>query len=450
MRLAFKAVVVAVLTLAILVPLTMVRGTINERQMYRQQAVEAVAQSYARAQHLAGPVLVVPYVEQVEVEESDAQGVLRKRQTVVEGRLRYFPKTMTLQGKLAPSIRKRGLHRVRVYELLGTLDATFDARIPDADPKRPRTLGTPWLDIGIADVRGLSGTPTLKMGATSLPVLQGQLGRAEAGVHAVLPEPAMVDGRLAFPLQFTFALRGTEALQVTPIADSNHIVLSSAWPHPQFNGDFLPSAPRIDGKGFHAEWDVSSLASNAQAQYRDGGSDKVASMDAIGLSLVEPVDLYSKLDRASKYGLLFVLLTFVGFFMFETIRQLPIHPIQYLLVGLALAIFFLLLLGMSEHIAFCISYLAASIACIGLLGFYLAHVLRSRARGIGFAVMLGVLYAALYGLLLSEDNALVLGSGLLFAILAAIMVVTRKVDWYQVAARAPTPVRADPTPDYTA
>jgi len=195
---------------------------------------------------------------------------------------------------------------------------------------------------------------------------------------------------------------------------------------------------------------VSSLASNAQAQYREVGSEKATAMDAIGLSLVEPVDLYSKLDRASKYGLLFVLLTFVGFFMFETIRQLPIHPIQYLLVGLALAIFFLLLLGMSEHIAFGMSYLAASIACIGLLGFYLAHVLRSRARGVGFAVMLGSLYAALYGLLLSEDNALVLGSVLLFAILAAIMVATRKVDWYQVAARTPAPVRADPTPDYTA
>ena len=297
MRLAFKAIMVVVLTLAILVPLTMVRGTINERQAYRQQAVEAVAQSYARAQGMAGPVLVVPYVEQVEVEESDAQGVLRKRQTVVEGRWLYFPKTMTLQGRLLPSIRKRGLHQVRVYELQAAMDATFNARIPDEDPTRPRTVGTPWLDIGIADVRGLSGTPTLKMGATSLPVLQGQHGRNEAGVHALLPDSAIVDGRLAFPLTFAFALRGTEALRIAPLADSNRIVLASPWPHPQFNGDFLPRAPRIDGKGFHAEWDVSSLASNAQAQYREGGSNKAAALDAIGVSLEEPVDLYSKLDR---------------------------------------------------------------------------------------------------------------------------------------------------------
>ena len=162
-------------------------------------------------------------------------------------------------------------------------------------------------------------------------------------------------------------------------------------------------------------------------------------IDKVGLSLVEPVNLYSKVDRASKYGLLFVLLTFVGFFMFETIKQLPIHPIQYALVGLALAIFFLLLLSLSEHIAFGWAYLAAALACIGLIGFYVGNVLRSRARGLGFAAMLGLLYAALYGLLMSEDNALVLGAGLLFVVLAVIMVATRKVDWYQVASKIGTP-----------
>ena len=133
-------------------------------------------------------------------------------------------------------------------------------------------------------------------------------------------------------------------------------------------------------------------------------------MDRIELTLVDPVSIYTKIDRASKYGLLFVLLTFVGFFMFELIKQLRIHPIQYLLVGLALAIFFLLLLSLSEHISFESAYLCASAACIGLLGFYVGNVLRSYARGIGFAAMLTALYAALYGLLVSEDNALVLGS----------------------------------------
>ena len=201
---------------------------------------------------------------------------------------------------------------------------------------------------------------------------------------------------------------------------------------------------------------MSSLATNAQAQFLAGKTvpslaaaarsrvckrprrHRRDGIDAVGVSLVDPVNVYSQADRASKYGLLFVLLTFVGFFMFELIKQLRIHPIQYGLVGLALAIFFLLLVSLSEHIAFRWAYLAASVACIGLLGFYLSAVLRSAGRGLGFAAMLATLYAALYGLLVSEDNALVLGSGLLFVILAAIMLVTRKVDWYQLAGGNPS------------
>jgi inner membrane protein len=205
----------------------------------------------------------------------------------------------------------------------------------------------------------------------------------------------------------------------------------------------------VSGRGFNAQWEVSSLASNAQAQFlagktlpsldtqrhaRDADSGlETGGIDAVAVALVDPVNIYSQADRASKYGLLFVLLTFVGFFMFELIKQLPIHPVQYGLVGLALAIFFLLLVSLSEHIAFHWAYLAASVACIGLLGFYLSAVLRSAGRGIAFAAMLATLYAALYGLLVSEDNALVLGSGLLFVILAALMVVTRKIDWYRAA-----------------
>ena len=155
-------------------------------------------------------------------------------------------------------------------------------------------------------------------------------------------------------------------------------------------------------------------------------------MESVAVSLVDPVNPYTLADRATKYGILFVLLTFGGFFLFETVKRLPIHPIQYLLVGLALSIFFLLLLALSERIAFGWAYIAASVACVGLLGFYLAHVLRSRMRGLAAGGAFALLYAALYGLLVSEDNALVLGAGLLFVVLAGAMVATRKVDWYAV------------------
>jgi inner membrane protein len=448
MRLGLKILLVLAMTLAILVPLTMIRGTINERQLYRSQAVDSIARSYAGAQSFVGPVLVVPYVETVEVDEKDAQGVTHKVLRAQEGRWTYFPETLDLGGVLKPGTRKRGLHEVRVYEWQGQADARFDATVPaDTDPLRPRRIGRPWLSYGMADVRGLMGAPRLRVAGAETALEQGLGSREGAGAHARLAAPRAGE-RLAFDSRLEFVIGGTESLALVPLGKRNRVALASTWPHPQFGGSFLPRTHAIDGKGFRARWEVSSLATSAQAQYNAGhsvprvvsdvagargaGADGIGveGIDAIGISLVDPVNVYSQADRASKYGLLFVLLTFVGFFMFELIKQLPIHPIQYGLVGLALAIFFLLLLSLSEHIAFAWAYLVASIACIGLLGFYLSHVLRSRARGLGFAAMLAMLYAALYGLLVSEDNALVLGSGLLFLILAAIMVVTRKVDWY--------------------
>ena len=447
MRLGLKILLVLAMTLAILVPLTMIRGTINERQLYRAQAVDSIARSYAGAQSFVGPVLVVPFVETVEVEEKDAQGVTHKVLRAQDGRWTYFPEALDLGGVLKPGTRKRGLHEVRVYEWQGQADARFDLAIPaDTDPLRPRRIGRPWLSYGVADVRGLMGAPRLRVAGAETVLEQGLGSRDGAGVHARLAAPRAGE-RLAFDSRMEFVLGGTESLALVPLGKRNRVTLSSSWPHPQFGGSFLPRTRAIDGKGFRAHWEVSSLATSAQAQYNAGrtaprvvsgvggarGTNAdigVEGIDAIGISLVDPVNVYSQADRASKYGLLFVLLTFVGFFMFELIKQLPIHPIQYGLVGLALAIFFLLLLSLSEHIAFASAYLVASVACIGLLGFYLSHVLRSRARGLAFAAMLATLYAALYGLLVSEDNALVLGSVLLFVVLATIMIVTRKVDWY--------------------
>jgi inner membrane protein len=277
------------------------------------------------------------------------------------------------------------------------------------------------------------------------------------GVHVRLAAPR-AGATLRLVAQLDFKLGGTELLALVPLARSNAFKLESSWPHPRFGGDFLPRERRVSGKGFTAQWEVSSLASNAQAQFLggktlpsfaeamllspDANTHATAltsdGIDAVAVALVDPVNIYSKADRASKYGLLFVLLTFVGFFMFELIKQLRIHPIQYGLVGLSLAIFFLLLVSLSEHIAFHWAYLVASSACIGLLGIYLSAVLRSTGRGLSFAAMLTTLYAALYGLLVSEDNALLLGTSLLFVILAALMLVTRRVDWYQLGGGKPS------------
>ncbi|MFC5570738.1 cell envelope integrity protein CreD [Lysobacter yangpyeongensis] len=461
MRLLLKLLFVGAMTIAIMIPLLMIRGTISERQFYRNQAVANIARSSAGAQAFSGPVLVVPYVETVEVEEKNDKGeVIRKvKRDGASGQWTFFPDRLDVRGKLLPDTRRLGLHEVRVYELQALAQAGFDVRIPaDENPELPRRIGRPWLSYGIADVRGLAGTPQLRVDRRELTLEEGFGSREGGGVHVRLPAP-VAGAALKLDTRLDIKLAGTESLAMVPLARSNTFRLESSWPHPRFGGDFLPRQPGVSDKGFTAQWEVSSLASNAQAQFlagktlpslesmrgsgRDGNDNGPAfdtsGIDAVGVALVDPVNVYSQADRASKYGLLFVVLTFVGFFMFELIKQLPIHPVQYGLVGLALAIFFLLLVSLSEHIAFHRAYLVASVACIGLLGFYLSAVLRSAARGLGFAAMLATLYAALYGLLVSEDNALVLGSGLLFVILAVIMVVTRKVDWYRAASALARP-----------
>jgi inner membrane protein len=443
MRLGLKILMVLGLTLAILVPLTMIRGVIHEREGYRAQAVAKVARSVAGRQSFAGPVLVVPYREQVDVVERDKYGVEQTVQRVEERQWVFFPKTLDIGGTIEPETRKSGLYRVPVYAWQGHAQADFDVRIPDdADPARARSIGQPRLGYAIGDVRGLRGKPRLRVDGRDLPVLQGLDEQGGGGVHAPLPVPR-AGQQLKLQSRFDFSLAGTEALDVVPLGDNNHVALESPWPHPSSVGTLSPGTLDVGDDGFSAQWDVPALAANTQALYlrgmeRDGkgvsGHGALAGIDSIGLALIDPVDVYTKADRATKYGLLFVALTFVGFFMFELIKQLRIHPIQYGLVGLALAIFFLLLVSLSEHIEFGWAYLAASVACIGLLGFYLSAVLHSVLRGLGFAAMLATLYAALYGLLVSEDNALVLGAGLLFVILAAIMVLTRKVDWYRIPA----------------
>jgi len=426
-RLAFKAFVIGFLMLLLLIPLALIHGTIGERQAYRAQAVASVAGSFAGPQTLSGPVLVLPYVDEVQVEEKDAQGRPILRTERQWRHLLEFPDTLSIDGKLVPAVRKRGLHEVRVYELQSQLQARFELRVPPAPAKGTRHYGQPYLSFAIDDVRGLVGDPVLTVAGRRQALAQGNGGhRKGGGLHAVL---ARVDHgqALAFDLQLRSVLGGTESLAIAPVGDSNEIRLASAWPHPQFAGRFLPRSRRIDANGFQARWDLSALAAGTQEQIRQG-SDAV---DALSVSLVDPVNVYSQADRASKYGLLFVLLTFVGFFMFELVKGLRIHPLQYALVGLALAIFFLLLLGLSEHLAFGLAYLLASVACIGLLGAYVSAVLRSPRRGLAFAGALGLLYAALYGLLVSEDNALLLGALMLFAILAALMLSTRHVDWYR-------------------
>jgi inner membrane protein len=435
MRLAFKILTAAVLTVVLLLPLGLIRGTVQERQQYRMDAVESVARSTAGAQTIAGPVLFVPYTDRAVVMQADAGGMQRPVVQETPGAWTFFPESLDANGTLRSIPRTIGLHEVRVYELDSRLRASFRVQVPrDEDPSSVRTIGAPRLGFAIRDVRGVVGMPALTVSGAPRPLQQGLGHAGGSGLHTLLDVPA--EGTLLeFDVELRAAVQGTESVSIVPLAERNVIALDSDWPHPKFHGEFLPRTREIGPDGFRARWEVSSLASTAQSKFRQSLEKPAESLqlESVSVSLVDPVNVYTQVDRATKYGVLFVLLTFVAFFMFEFLKQLRIHPIQYGLVGLAIAIFFLLLLALSERIAFGTAYLLAAVACVTLIGYYLRHVLGGWARGAGFAGLLGTLYAALYGLLISEDNAMVLGAGLLFVILAAIMVLTRKVDWYRAA-----------------
>ncbi|WP_322079339.1 cell envelope integrity protein CreD [Burkholderia cepacia] len=440
--LLFKFAITALLALLILIPLQMVQSIVHERSAYRMDALQSIWSSYAGPQTVSGPVLVVPYTEVTRVrDETPAGGATKTSLRSETKRLLVFPKTLNVDGTLTTSVRYRGIHKALVYELTSRLTGTLALpdlkKLPQADGHVSFKVDNAYVAIGIGDIRGLTAQPDLRIGGARFDVEQGtRLDSLRQGVHANIDLAALAEAGAGagavVPFSIDLPLRGAESVAFAPVGDQNDFSLKSTWPHPSFDGAFLPNSRTVDARGFTGNWRVTSFNTKAREQIATGNGD--SAIETASVSMIEPVNVYLQAERATKYGALFVMLTFASFFMYELVKRLRIHPIQYTLVGLSLALFFLLLLSLSEHIAFAYAYLAASGACIGLLGFYLSFVLHSVKRGAVFSALLAVLYAALYGLLLSEDNALMLGSLLLFAILAGIMTLTRRVDWYSLGA----------------
>lgn len=427
------------LTLLLLIPIGMIENLVSERSARQQQTIGDIAASSAGPQHFFGPLLVVPYSEQwTEVIETRPDGVLKREEVQrIESRLQYFlPEQLTISGDLTTETKQRGLFKVRSYVLNATIHGAlnlaegYDQPTPQHNGRI--NVGRPYISVMLSDMRGVLAAPGLEW--------QGKLYRFEQGAELpiegikgmhVLLEPLPVEsGSLTVPFAFSLKLRGIESLDFVPAAQHTRVELSSPWQHPSFYGRFLPDpqTQQVDQQGFHALWTVDAMATNVEENLYK--CRILTCYDSFGIRLMEPINIYSLSDRASKYGFLFVVLTFAAIFLFEILKKLSIHPAQYTLVGLALAMFFLLLLSLSEHLAFPLAYLFATSACVILIGFYLSAVLRSALRGLSAGALLAGLFASLYGLLESEDNALMLGSLLMFVLLALAMVTTRRLDWY--------------------
>ncbi|MES2129446.1 MAG: cell envelope integrity protein CreD [Pseudomonadota bacterium] len=442
--LLFKVLAILGLVFALCIPLSLIQSTISERMAFRTEAINSIASDSVREQTLVGPILVVHYAEDYdELVANDKDPAKKELVHRTERHSHFvFPNDLQVGGQIDTDRRYRGIHQVLVYtgqyNFTGDFDLPARADLPRTMANSRITVGSTYIALSVDDVRGIRNIPKLNWDGKLSEFAQGSgLASFKTGLHAPVDAGDMgTASRVKFA--FALGLDGIERQHFAPVGKNNKVTLKSNWPHPQFGGRFLPSAHdrTIDQNGFAATWNISSLATGAQQQILQleaHADDKgQGGVDRFNVGFIEPINVYSLADRATKYGLLFVALTFAAFFVFEILKRLTIHPVQYLLVGLALALFFLLLLGLSEHIAFWLAYLLASVACIVLIGYYLANVLHDWRRGFGFGAALTALYGTLYGLLISENNALVLGSLLLFAVLAAIMVATRKVNWYQL------------------
>lgn len=431
-RLRYPAIVELIILGALIgvlmIGLAMIRSLVTERSRRAESVRTEIASSWGRAQTVGGPVLVVPY------RVRDSQG--RHTATL---RARFLPDRVKTTGRLHPERRHRGIFETVLYRADLAVDGVFSR--PDFSawniPPEDILWNEAVLTIGITDLRGIRGNPTLKWNARDV-AFSGGSGDARlwiSGLTAQVPFAPNGGDAARLPFSFVLLLNGSEDIDFLPLGGETVVELTAPWPDPSFGGAFLPERRTVTASGFTARWSISSLARSYPQKWRDNGDAEnvnaieAVSASAFGVGLYSPVGHYQKTERSVKYGALFILLTFLTFFLYELLSPVTLHPVQYFLVGGALCLFYLLLLSISEHAPFAVAYAIGSIATIALIASYSAAILRSRLRVLGLAGFLALLYGYLYVLLQLEDWALLMGSIGLFLILALVMYTTRRVDW---------------------
>lgn len=447
-NLTIKLGAIALLILLLLIPLLMIDGVIDERQQLRDGVLEDIARSSSYSQQVSGPVMVVPYRKVVRTWKTNEKTNKRYQEIGEErGRLYFLPERFELDGQVQTELRKRGIYEARLFHADNRINGHFSlpAQLGIKEDFADYQFDTPFLAVGISDIRGIENALKLELDGRRLDFVPGtEVAWLGEGVRVTLPT---LDTSKTTELAFAFdlQLQGTGSLRVLPVGKTSSVSLGANWPHPSFIGNFLPAKREINDQGFNADWQTSFFSTNLQeAMHRCVMGDCEAfNSRSFGVSFIDPVDQYLKSDRAIKYALLFIVLTFAGFFLFEVLKSLAVHPVQYALVGVALAFFYLLLLSLSEHIGFALAYLLSASACVLLIGFYVCHVLRSVHHGLSFSAGLAALYGLLYGLLSAEDYALLMGSLLLFGLLGVFMVLTRKLDWYGIGQKTAKPLEFD-------
>jgi inner membrane protein len=421
-----KLAVIGALGLVLWTSTLLVRGLIDERKQSRLEATKEIGSKWANPQWVAGPLLVVPYTVSWKSADGKRPQMTRKHY--------QLPETLRISGDLVPQQRYRGIYESTVYTAAVTVHATFGPVRISASPEEQvdAHFADATVAFGVADLRGIDQAVGIEAGGRKLEaepdIVEGPI---PTGIRARFDAAAFAP--TGFDVQVRLSLRGTEDFQTLPLGKETIVDLRSAWPSPSFGGAFLPRTRDIQAHGFTASWSVLHYNRNIPQTWSDAGMtwDKIKDL-RFGVSLKEVADHYQKSTRAVKYAILFILLTFVTCFVLEILGGFALHPVQYLLVGAAVSLFFLLLVSLSEHLAFGLAYAIASAMTILVIVGYSWAILRGGWNVAVLGSVTVVLYVFLYVVLQLEDYALLVGSLGVFAALATVMWATRRIDWYGI------------------
>lgn len=425
-RLVIKGLVTGGLILLMLIPTLFITQLINERQSRQQEVVKEVSSKWALAQTVSGPYIYVPYSE---------AGLDQNNKPVrIKSSLLLLARDLNINGNVIPENRPRSIYKVLLYKTALNLKGSFKPNWPNDINMADVDFANAKLCFGLTDFKGIEEEIYVNMNGEKLLLSPGlptsQLDEVGLSVPININQE-MIKGGLAFDMQVK--LKGSEQLHFMPLSANSSFVLNSSWPSPSFDGNVLPNEREVTEKGFRARWNFNQANLPFGTVLRNEKISKTSL--SFGVSMVQPADQYNKTMRSVKYAILFIGLTFALFFVVEIMQKKPFHPVQYVLVGMALVIFFTLLLSISEYLLFDQAYLIAAAATVLLVTLYaLSHFKNWRTAAV-FAPVLSALYGFIFILIRLEDTALIVGSIGLFIVLALVMYASRKINWYGSTSR---------------
>lgn len=417
-----KLIIIIGLIVLLLIPIFMIQNLIDERSELQQQVQADIAKSSSDEQQVIGPFIHAQYLETVTVDGKTSEQLMN---------MTLLPESLNVSSNLATFEKYRGIYKALLYRSQNQFEGRFktSALAVLADKKIKRLN----LILAISDIRGIGQGSHINVNERSYELLPGtQLDQLPQGIRVELDYETIRKSEV-LPYQIGLNLQGMRQLSFAPVGKNSSLTMQADWPHPSFVGDYLPIESSISAQDFSASWQTNYFATNLKELFNQclfRNECTLFKQRNMGVNLVDSVNHYLKNYRASNYAILVIVLIFASFFLLEVLRDEPIHPVQYGFVGLALAVFYLLLISLSEHLGFNIAYLLSALASAILLSVYVAGMLKNSKHGGLFLCGVLFIYSLLYGLLSAEDYALLMGSVLVFVVLSLIMLLTRRVNWY--------------------